>query len=244
MQKNPTSNTPGAQTLATPLPTQPVPTSTSAGRNTDSAAEHRWLEDTSHVETDLQVYHRRHTPGPNPRRSERERKTPSRLGDYYTLFAETESLEPRTYTEAMETSMWRRAIQKEIEAIESNQTWFHTELPTGKRSITAKWVFRLKTSPDASIAPIAKARLVARGFQQRIGVDFDETYAPVVRWTTLRILITLAARRNWTLVQLDVKSAFLNGDLDEEVFLQIPEGFRVKFLALREKLGLVSLTSL
>ena len=90
-----------------------------------------------------------------------------------------------------------------------------------------KWVFKLKLKPDGSVAK-HKARLVARGFLQRAGLDYSEVFAPVARLETIRLVIALAHNRDWSLYQLDVKSAFLNGTLEEEVFVKQPPGFEIK----------------
>ena len=96
--------------------------------------------------------------------------------------------------------------------------------PKGKCSITANWIFKIKRNMHGDINKF-KARLVARGFQQQEGIDYHDVFAPVVRWSTIRLILALAAQRNWPLLQLDVITAFLNGTLHEEIFMEIPPGF-------------------
>jgi hypothetical protein len=109
-------------------------------------------------------------------------------------------------------------MKEELEAIERNKTWKLTELPKKKKAISVRWVFKVKLKPDGSIGK-HKARLVARGFLQKPGLDYFEVFAPVARHETIRLVIALAANRGWSLMHLDVKSAFLNGPLQEEVYV-------------------------
>lgn len=132
--------------------------------------------------------------------------------------------EPVTYEQAAKEKAWRVAMEKEIEAIESNKTWELMELPTGHKPIDLKWVFKLKKDTDGKIIK-HKARLVAKGYVQKHGVDYEEVFAPVTRMETVRLLIALAARNEWEIHHLDVKSAFLNGVLLEEVYVSQPRGF-------------------
>ena len=114
-------------------------------------------------------------------------------------------------------------MKKEIEAIEKNETWSLTQLPVGHKIIGFKWVFKLKKNSNGEIIK-HKARLVAKGYTQQQGVDFDEAFAPVARLDILRVILVVAANRGWQVDHLDVKSAFLNGELREEVYVAQPEG--------------------
>lgn len=119
---------------------------------------------------------------------------------------------------------WKSAIKDELESLEKNDTWQLVELPAGKKVIDSKWVFKVKRNSEGEVERY-KARLVARGFTQRPGFDFTATYSPVVKMATLRILLAMANQRGWHVHQMDVKCAFLNGSLDEEIFMRQPAGF-------------------
>ncbi|WKA10744.1 hypothetical protein VitviT2T_028301 [Vitis vinifera] len=121
-------------------------------------------------------------------------------------------------------AFWKEAINDEMDSIMSNQTWELVDLPPGSKPIGCKWVFRRKYHTDGMIQTF-KARLVAKGFKQRECIDYFDTYAPVARTTSIRILFALASIHNLFVHQMDVKKAFLNGDLNEEVYMEQPEGF-------------------
>ncbi|CAM8972211.1 unnamed protein product [Rhodiola kirilowii] len=118
-------------------------------------------------------------------------------------------------------------MNKEIKALEDNNTWSITELPQNAHAIACKWIFKVKYHSDGSIERY-KARLVAKGFTQVEGIDYHDTFAPVVKMTTVRCLLTIAAVQNWPIFQLDVDNAFLHGDLHEEVYMLTPPGFYVE----------------
>ena len=112
-------------------------------------------------------------------------------------------------------------MASEIATLEANQTWTITPLPPHKRAVRFKWVYRVKYKADGSLDKY-KARLVAKGFTQQAGLDFTDTFSPVAKLTTVKTLLAISAVRGWHLVQLDVNNAFLNGDLREEVYMQLP----------------------
>lgn len=120
--------------------------------------------------------------------------------------------EPTTYEEASSDEEWRTAMKQELESVEKNATWKLTHLPTGHKAIGLKWVFKLKKDAKGKMTKY-KARIVAKGYVQQKGVDFDEAFAPVARLETIRTSLALAASEGWKVHHQDVKSAFLNGIL-------------------------------
>ncbi|PNX58743.1 reverse transcriptase, partial [Trifolium pratense] len=115
----------------------------------------------------------------------------------------------------------------EIEAIKKNKTWELTDLPKGQKTIGVKWVYKTKLNEKGEIDKF-KARLVVKGYKQEHGVDYEEVFAPVARQDTIRLVVSLAAQNSWPVFQLDVKSAFLNGELVEQVYIEQPPGYVVK----------------
>uniref|UniRef100_A0A2N9HY75 Reverse transcriptase Ty1/copia-type domain-containing protein n=1 Tax=Fagus sylvatica TaxID=28930 RepID=A0A2N9HY75_FAGSY len=158
------------------------------------------------------------------RRSTRVRAPPSHLSDYHCYFALATLHEPHTYREASTNPLWQQAMADELDALHKTHTWDMTTLPPSKSAVGCKWVYKIKTRADGSVERY-KARLVARGFTQEYGIDYEETFAPVARLTSVRSLLAVAAVRHWPLFQMDVKNAFLNGDLLEEVYMQPPPGY-------------------
>lgn len=109
-------------------------------------------------------------------------------------------------------------MENEMQAIEKNGTWELTDLPEGARTIGVKWIFKTKLNERGEVDKY-KARLVAKGYAQKHGIDYMEVFAPVARWDTIRMILALAAQRKWCVYQLDVKSAFLHGELEEDVYV-------------------------
>lgn len=135
--------------------------------------------------------------------------------------------DPLTYEDAVKSSKWRQAIDAKIIAIVKNDTWELTKLPSRVKTIGVKWVFKMKLNEHGEVDKY-KARLVAKGYSQQDGVDYAEVFAPVARLDTIRVVISLAAQKSWMIYQVDVKSAFLHGDIDEEVFVDQPPGYEQK----------------
>ena len=191
-------------------------------------------------------------PPPVLRRSSRAVNKPERLGDW-TEGNELEELEflnvatpvqmsdnsvchclyfhnicePKNIDEALkmpEAVHWKQAADEEMEALKSMNTWKLVPLPEGREPIGCKWIFKVKNKPDGTIERF-KARLVAKGYAQRPGIDFNETFAPVVRLNTLRALLSYAVQKGLLIHQMDVVTAFLNGDLEEEVYMEQPPGY-------------------
>ena len=165
-------------------------------------------------------------PVPNPRYFDADNvaQRGRQLGYAELLAAALVARDPVTYEEAMRSSAaaeWGEACQYEMAALAKNGTWDLVDLPAGRKAVKSKWVFKLK--PDGRY----RARLVAKGFTQVPGIDFDETFSPIARFESLRLLLALAALEDWHIHQMDVKSAFLNGELEEEIFMEQPKGFIV-----------------
>ncbi|GKF86692.1 putative RNA-directed DNA polymerase, partial [Tanacetum coccineum] len=120
------------------------------------------------------------------------------------------SIEPKSYKEAILDDNWVDAMNKEIEALNRNHTWDITDLPLGRKPIGCKWVYKIKYKSNGEIERY-KARLVAKGFSQREGIDYNDTFSPIVKMSTVRYLITLSVKNKWPLFQLDVNNAFLYG---------------------------------
>ncbi|RVX01148.1 Retrovirus-related Pol polyprotein from transposon TNT 1-94 [Vitis vinifera] len=135
----------------------------------------------------------------------------------------TEIQVPQNIQEAFKYPKWKAAVNEKVWALEKNGTWEITDLPRGKKPVGCKWIFIVKYKADGNVDRY-KARLVAKGFTQSYGIDYQETFAPVAKLNTVRVLLSLAANLDWSLHQLDVKNAFLNGDLEEEVYMDIPAG--------------------
>ncbi|GJV42668.1 zinc finger, CCHC-type containing protein [Tanacetum coccineum] len=181
-------------------------------------------------------------PGPSvPRKSTRTRKAKSFGSDFQLYLVEgtrDKTLsqreycfiieeDPRTLSEAMasrDVAFWKEAIQSEIDSIMHNNTWELTDLPSGCKALGCKWILKRKMKVDGSIDKY-KARLVIQGFRQKEGIDFFDTYAPIARISTIRLLLALTAIHDLVIHQMDVKTAFLNGDLDVEIYMKQPEGF-------------------
>nr|GEY10698.1 retrovirus-related Pol polyprotein from transposon TNT 1-94 [Tanacetum cinerariifolium] len=165
----------------------------------------------------------------------RERRPPRWYSDYdvesnvaYCLL--TDEGEPSTFQEALNNSyasFWKEAMQEEIEALHKNKTWELVPLPGGRKPIGNKWVYTIKRNGDDQVERY-RARLVVKGYAQKEGIDFNEIFFLVVRMTTVRVVLAMCATYDLHLEQLDVKTAFLHGNLDEEIYILQPEGFEQK----------------
>ena len=165
------------------------------------------------------------------RRSERTRNPMDRLtydsyvARHYAYMAKVvQDVEPTCFDEAIGNMNWEKAMYEEMDALYENETWDIVPLPKDKKAIGCKWVFKVKHNSDGSINRY-KARLVAKGYAQTHGIDYEETFAPVAKMATVRGAIAVAAAKGWYLHQMDVKNAFLHGDLQEEVYMDQPPGF-------------------
>ena len=135
--------------------------------------------------------------------------------------------DPLVYEEAEKEEKWRQAMDNEIMSIEKNKTWTLTVLPNDAKKIGVKWIYKTKFNENGEIEK-HKARLVAKGYSQKHGVDYTEVFAPVARMDTVRMIISMAAQRGLRIGQLDVKSAFLHGELNEDVYVEQPRGYEKK----------------
>jgi len=126
--------------------------------------------------------------------------------------------------QAMNHPQWLHAMQYEYHALVQNNTWTLTSLPDGANLVGCKWIFKLKYNSDGSLQRY-KARLVAKGFQQFEGYDFTDTFSPIIKPTTIRIVLTIALTSWWPIHQIDINNAFLHGDLSSPVYMQQPPGF-------------------
>ncbi|RVW98037.1 Retrovirus-related Pol polyprotein from transposon RE1 [Vitis vinifera] len=162
-----------------------------------------------------------------PRHSTRVRSIPPHLLDYHCYTALATLHEPQTYREASIDPLWQIAMKEELDALTKNHTWDLVTLPPGQSVVGCKWIYKIKTRFDGSVERY-KARLVAKGFTQEYGIDYEETFAPVARISSVRALLAVAAARKWDLFQMDVKNVFLNGDLSEEVYMQPPHGLSIE----------------
>ena len=185
-------------------------------------------KDTHHAESsnsDDQQY--RSIATDRPRRNIRP---PTKYGfeDLVSYALITSNGDPTTFQEAVqsqEKSRWMGAMVEEMESLHKNQTWELVELPEGKRAIGCKWVYKKKEAVSEKEGEKFKARLVAKGYSQKKGVDYDEIFSPVVRHTSIRTVLALVAHSDMQLEQMDVKTAFLHGDLEEQIYMVQPEGF-------------------
>ena len=134
--------------------------------------------------------------------------------------------EPRTFHEAVtspESLLWKEVIKSEIDSILQNYTWELVNLTPGSKTLGSKWIFRRKMKADGAIAKY-KATLVIKGYRQREGLDYFDMHSPVTRITSMRMVIVIAALHGLEIHQVDVKTTFLNRDLDKEIYMEQPEG--------------------
>ncbi|XP_019094508.1 PREDICTED: uncharacterized protein LOC109129920 [Camelina sativa] len=132
--------------------------------------------------------------------------------------------EPLTVNQAMKDKVWRDAMSGEIDAFARNRTMDLVPRPLNHNIVGCKWVYKNKFLPNGTLSR-CKARLVAKGYNQEYGRDYTETFSPVIKATTLRLVLDVAVSRSWPILQLDVNNAFLQGTLNEEVYMEQPPGF-------------------
>src|SRR4051795_152072 len=162
-----------------------------------------------------------------PRGSTRTRTTPDWYDSVMNVMVVDNTDDPETYEEAMmspDSNKWQEAMKSEIGSMYENQVWTLVDLPDGRKAVENKWIFKKKTDADGNVI-VYKARLVAKGFRQIQGVDYDETFSPVAKLKSVRIMLAIVAYYDYEIWQMDVKTAFLNGDIDEELYMMQPKGF-------------------
>ncbi|KAJ0621525.1 putative RNA-directed DNA polymerase [Helianthus annuus] len=203
---------------------------------------------TSEADTFVEPNDEVNPPEGMPRRSSRSTSLPKKLSDYIVegkvkyglekvlnyskLSSENfcfvsslnKSIEPKNFKEAVKDNNWVNAMNSEMEALNRNNTWVLADLPKGRKAIGCKWVYKIKYKSSCEIERY-KARLVAKGYSQKEGVDFDETFSPVVKMVTVRCVLGLAVENNCPLYQLDINNAFLYGNIDEDIYMTLPEGY-------------------
>jgi len=153
-------------------------------------------------------------------------RKPNQCDDFEYAFLAVSPNDPQNFEEASSRSdckLWKKAMEEELSALNENNTWDLVDRPSDCNVVKCKWVYKLKRAVDGSSR--FKARLVAKGFSQKPGQDFDQTFAPVVKQSSLRVLFGIAAELNLEIDHVDITTAFLNGDLNETIFMEQPQGF-------------------
>jgi Reverse transcriptase (RNA-dependent DNA polymerase) len=135
-------------------------------------------------------------------------------------------IEPTSFDEANKNLIWYKAMEEELKGLEKNNTWDVVKLSNEKKPVGCKWVYKIKYNCDSSIERY-KARLVAEGFTQIYRIDYQNIFTPVAKMNTVRILLSVATNLGWTLFQMDVKNTFLQGALDEEIYMTFPPSIRM-----------------
>jgi len=167
------------------------------------------------------------TESTEPRYPTRKHQPPRMYGEWVARAAYEEMVEPATYEAALagpQAKQWKTAMDSEYESLIANGTWTLEPLPPGIKPIPVKWVYKVKRDGQGHLERF-KARLVAKGFKQKHGIDYDEVFAPVGKYTTLRALMAITAASDLELHMLDIKTAFLNGELEQPLYITQPQGY-------------------
>jgi len=135
-----------------------------------------------------------------------------------------QEVEPTCFEQAIRNPKWDNAMDEEMATLDANVTWELVALPKDKKTIGCKWVYKVKHNVNGSVNRY-KARLVAKGYAQTYGIDYEETYSPVAKMTTIRAIIVMAVTKRWSLHQMDVMNVFRHGDLHEEMYMEQPLGY-------------------
>lgn len=170
-------------------------------------------------------------------RVRREIVKPSRFTDEsevafaLSVAAVIDAEEPRNFEEAMRSKDWKKwsaGMDDEMSSLEKNKTWALTDLPKDKKAIGCKWIYKWKPGIPGVEEPRHKSRLVAKGYSQQEGIDYQEIFSPVVKHVSIRLMLSIVVDRDLEMEQLDVKTAFLHGVIDEDIYMEQPEGYVVK----------------
>jgi hypothetical protein len=157
----------------------------------------------------------------------RQVKKPKPFSSYMALMCDFLEKEPTFFEESIQKKEWADAMTEEYQSIIKNNVWEIVPRSKSKDVVSSKWIFKIKHVVDGSIKKY-KARFVAHGFSQKEGIDYEETFSSVARYTSIRTIIALAVKMKWKLHQMDVKTAFLNGVIEEEVYIEQPQIFEVE----------------
>jgi hypothetical protein len=162
-----------------------------------------------------------------PQGTTRQVKRPKPFSSYTALMCDLLEEEPTCFEESIQRKEWTDAMTEEYQSIMKNEVWEIVPRPKNKDVVSSRWLFKIKHATDGIIEKY-KARFVARGFSQKEGIHYEKTFAPVARYTSIRTIIALAAKMKWKLHQMDMKTAFLNGVIEEEVYIEQPQRFEVE----------------
>lgn len=220
----PSSNTSSMSELTVVLPTFPIahfPTLSSSSMNFSPSAPSSVTSNPTYDYSHNQPTH------PMVTRNRDHTRRPKQFPDHLVYNAVSESIptfEPNSFAQARKWSVWWDAMRAKISALHSNRTWVLVPPSSCTNVVGCKWVYKIKRNSDGSVSRY-KARLVAKGFLQTEGIDYTETFTPVVKPTTIRLVLSIAYSRGWDIRQVDVNNALLHGDLSETVYMSQPPGF-------------------
>ncbi|KAL2247898.1 UNVERIFIED_CONTAM: Retrovirus-related Pol polyprotein from transposon TNT 1-94, partial [Sesamum indicum] len=201
-----------------------IPSNVSFDDSLASTSIPEYVEKMSNVGVSPSSSNQTHEEPDEPRRSKRARIIKYFGSDFFTYNIEDD---PITFKDAIASSdakQWKEVVKTEMDSIVSNGTWVLVDLSLGCSTIGCKWIFKKKLKPNGTIDKF-KARLVAKEFKQKERIYYFDTYAPVARLTTIQVLIALASLYNLPIYQMDVKTTFLYGELEEEIYMDQLEGF-------------------
>ena len=143
------------------------------------------------------------------------------------LMTESINSEPSSFLEVAQNDVWQEAMVEEYDSIMKNQVWEVVSRPQGKKVVGSRWIYKVKHAAERSVDKY-KEHFVENGFSQNEGIDYEETFTPIARYSSIRTIISLATKMSWRVHQMDVKTAFLNGVIEEEVYIEQPKGFDVE----------------